>query len=243
MKTQFEIYKIYDYKMQYIVIGKKVYGYVLGFGFVWDFFNIKKILSDDVYYQQTINTGFLDYEVVYKDLDSEQSVQKNFYIPLTKEFVEYYEINWDKGTSHEGSIILSNKNLRKYAESFYELYLEIEIQGYRTRFETNDDYSSLYIEIPKSEMTRDSFNAKFGIPQTIEELEDSEQLYYIIHPTDIDKIIGIKRYRDISTIGETDGEQFTGEVEELVLDFHNYNEEIYQILNDHDMLNGLRYKE
>ena len=236
MKTEIEFFKIYDCKMQYIVIGKKVYGYVLDAGIVGDYFDVEKLLSDDAYYQQAINTGFQDYEVVYKDLDSEQTIQKSFYIPLTKEFIEYYELNWNKETSHEGSIILTNKNLKKYAESFYELYLEIEIQGYRTRFATNDDYSALYIETPKSEIIRDNFNAQFGIPQTIEELEDNEHLYYTVAPSDIDKIIGIKRYRDISTIGETDGEQFTGKVEELVLDFHNYNEEIYQILNDHDMV-------
>jgi hypothetical protein len=52
----------------------------------------------------------------------------------------------------------------------------------------------------------------------------------------IDKIIGIKRYRDTSTFGKVDGEQFTGKSEEIVLDLHNFDEKIYQIFKEHGML-------
>lgn len=61
--------------------------------------------------------------------------------------------------------------------------------------------------------------------------------YYYIVPTDkLDKIIGIKRYRDTSTFGKADGEKFTGEVEEIILDIHNFDENIYKIFKEHGMV-------
>ena len=51
-------------------------------------------------------------------------------------------------------------------------------------------------------------------------------LSYIIcrKSEDIDKIIGIKRYKDINWLGTEKENDFTGETEEIVLEMGNFNE-------------------
>jgi hypothetical protein len=41
---------------------------------------------------------------------------------------------------------------------------------------------------------------------------------------------------ELSKIGQEDGERFTGEIEEIVLDLHNFDENIYRIFKQHGML-------
>lgn len=100
---------------------------------------------------------------------------------------------------------------------------------------------AIYISRPKKDEKRlKEMTTLFGEPITVPENESDKygrlSKDYIVPLRRIDKIIGIKRYRDISSFGQQDGEQFTGEVEEMVLDLHHFDENIYNIFKEHGML-------
>jgi hypothetical protein len=128
-------------------------------------------------------------------------------------------------------------------QSFYELELEIEVKGTRVKCERSDAYEDkVYVRIPRNnEELRLKYHEVFGEPQPIPESIDARtatwywNCFFIIDKKDIDKIIGIKRYLDISSFGEVE-KKFTGEVEEIVLDMRNFDEKTYQFFKEHGML-------
>lgn len=135
---------------------------------------------------------------------------------------------------------LSNTHLNgKNVDFFYEFSLEIDIEGFRTTFQRSFAFKDMvYIEMPNDENLKFQMTILFGEPQNIPELENEKYgsgkryFFYIVSKSKIKKIIGIKKFRDKSTIGQPDGEQFTGEVEEIVLDLHNFDENIYKIFEE-----------
>lgn len=222
---------------QYIVIKGRIYGYKPYSGRLYKYFNVDKLLTDKQYYQKVSESGYICFE---KEFWIDNKIRKTFDISLTENFVAFFKLNWGKESFYEGLILLSKVISINNVESLYEFYLEIEINGIRTKFiQSLNDKNILYIDKLKDEKLEYEMNKILGEPQIPADIGHDKygSHYYYIVPTDkLDKIIGIKRYRDTSTFGKADGEKFTGEVEEIILDLHNFNENIYEIFKEHGMV-------
>lgn len=219
----------------YIVYGGKLYYYNLSSGRIGDSFIIKELLSNPDYYNDTLEKGFKYYE---KEFYNKEDERKTFYIPLSKEFIEYYRLYWKEEYFNEAYIPLYNTQLKNRVEAFYEFSLEIEINSLKTKFLRSVAYKDMiYIIVPTSKLLKEKMSNLLGSPQHIPELENDKygrfSLYYIVPTSKIDKIIGVKRFRDATTLGQQDGEQFTGETKELILNLHSFNNEICKSLKQH----------
>lgn len=212
--------------------------YSLGSGETSKAFNIKKLMSDNHYFKKVYSKGYKWHK---KEFLTKYYNWHYFYIPITRNFVEYYSLNWDTGF-YKGNIALSNRDLINNIDIFYEFSLEIEVAGFRSDFGVSNAYhKTIYLSIPwKDEERIKKMTAAFGEPRTVPENETDKfgrfSKDYIVPMERIDKVIGIKRYRDTSSFGQIGGEQYTGEVEEFVLDLHHFDEKVYKVLKEHYML-------
>jgi hypothetical protein len=59
---------------------------------------------------------------------------------------------------------------------------------------------------------------------------------HLVPKKDIDKIIGIKRFKNIELLGTEKEDSFTGEQEEFVLDLNEFDEKVYQIFLQHEAI-------
>lgn len=238
-----KILKINASVYQFIIVNGKLYGYKSHSGRIVDSFSIEKLLSDSDYYNSTLERGFKYYE---KDFWNKNDERKTFYIPLSKEFIEYYILYWKENFYDEGYIPLYNISLKSNTIVVYDFFIQVEICGLRTKFiQSLIDDSLIYIEKPyNNREIEKKMTTILGVPQVPSDIgyDKYGPHYYYIVPTDkIDKIIGIKRFKDTSTFGKCDGEKLTGKEEELILDLHNFNENIYEIFKEHGMVEIEKY--
>lgn len=231
------IIKISNSIYQYVIIEGKVYGYNPHSARLNKYFNIDKLLVDKLYYQEVSRLGYIYFE---KDYWINETNKKSFDIFLSENFIEFFKLNWSKDSFYDGLILLTKRLCPNDIESFYDFSLDIEIDGIRTSFFMGCNLDIVHIEMPyQNDALESKMTAVFGepqIPTDIGEIKYSSYHCYILPISRIDKIIGIKRYKDISSLGQEDGEQFTGEVEETILDLHNFDEDIYKIFEEHGML-------
>lgn len=222
----------------FVLKDNKLEPYTLNSGEISKAFNIQKLMNDNQYFEEVYNQGYKWHRKVFWTKDHNLH---HFYIPVTRKFVEYYSLNWDTGFYKE-SIVLSNRDLNDKVESFYEFSLEVEVAGFRSDFGISNAYpKTIYLNMPwKDEERIKRMTAVLGEPRTVPENETDKfgrfSKDYIVPMERIDKVIGIKRYRDTSSFGQIGGEQYTGEVEEFVLDLHHFDEKVYNILKEHHML-------
>lgn len=236
MKRKTSIKKISD---NIVILNGELISYKLHSGRVEKAFNIEELLSDDEYYEKVVKDGYESYEKEFETPDNRKEV---FSIPVSKSFIEFYRLDWSNESTEKDFItLLYNRDLNNNVEAFYEFSLEVEIGSMRTKFIrslTNDRL--IYIEQPcNNEELKNKMTALLGkaqIPSDMEHDKEESAYYYIVPTKKIDKIIGIKRFRDTSTFGNPDGEKFTGEVEETILDLHNFDENIYEIFRAHGMV-------
>lgn len=222
----------------FIIYKEKKYYYESYSGRIkWDF-EIVKLLSDENYYNEIVESlGFNRFEIIYVY----ENMYKFLYIPLSKELIEYHTTKEEYKNNDE--IELSNINLNNNVDSFYEFSTEVEIDNFRTAFQRSFAFKDMiYIETSENEKLKSHMNHFLGEPQNIPELESEKygsgkkHFYYIVPKSRINKIIGIKKNRNTSTFGQYDGEQFTGEVEEIILDLNNFDKNIYKTFIEHGML-------
>lgn len=230
--------KIEDISDNLIILNGILMFYNLHSGYVSKTFNIEKLLLDDQYYKKIVENGYKYYR---KKVQTTNDNQKVFYIPISKNFIKFYQSNWSNESLKKDFIILCNKDLNNNVDAFYEFSLEVEISGLRTKFtQSLIDNFHIYIERPyNNEELEKKMTAILGPPQVPSDIgyDKYGPHYYYIVPTDkLDKIIGIKRFRDTSTFGSYDGEKFTGKVEEIILDIHDFDENIYEIFKKHGMI-------
>lgn len=228
----------YGNNKNFIIYKEKKYYYESYSGRIqWDF-DIKKLLSDENYYNEIVNIlEFNEFEIIY----DYEFRGKRLFLPVSKELIEYHTIKEEFKNNEE--IELTNIHLNDNVDSFYQFSTEVEIDNFRTFFQRSFAFKDMiYIETPENENLKSQMNQIFGESQNIPELENEkygsgkQYFYYIVPKSRIDKIIGFKKYRDTSTFGKQDGEQFTGETEEVILDLHNFDENIYKIFKEHGML-------
>lgn len=228
---------IFSYPDNYVIINNKLHKYQLYSGRIWDYFNIKKLMLDDMYFDQTREAGYTLYQKAFWNKEN----RNTFYIPLSRNFLEFYQLYWSNESYKEEYIALSKTDLNHTVDFFYEFSLEIEINGLRTKFiQSLDDKDLLYIDKQdnnkKLEIALTPICGEAQIPSDVGYDKGGPYYYYIIPINKIDKIIGIKHFRDTSSFGSYDGEEFTGEKEEIILDIHNFDEKIYKIFKEHGIL-------
>ncbi|GIM53289.1 hypothetical protein CAPN004_23180 [Capnocytophaga cynodegmi] len=233
------------YNSDFIIYKGEKYDYTSYSGRIYCYFEITKLLLDENYYNEIVNIlKFNKYEINY----SYSYRRKRLFIPVSKELIEYYTTKDEFKNNRE--ITLSNNNLSNNVNSFYEFDLFVEIEGVENKkFGRIGDFGT-EICIPSSDFLHpnllddDQLKNKmielFGEPKVHPQNESDKygrfSKEFFIPKSKIKRIIGIKKYRDISTIGQPNGEQFTGETEEFILDLHNFDENIYKIFEEHKML-------
>lgn len=231
------IKKISDRKDNFIILNNELKYYVLGSGRIFKSFSINKLMVDDLYLVQVYNQGYDSYR---KEFWNTSHCLNYFYIPITKNFLDFYQLNWSEEGYRE-EIVLSKRNLNNNVDSFYEFSLEVEIQGIRTNFNISNTYDAIYLSVPWNDSElQQKMTDMLGEPEIApENAHDKFGRYsknYIVPTRKIDKIIGVQRYRDTSSFCQENGEQFTGKTEEFVLDLHHFDENIYTLLREHGLL-------
>lgn len=232
-----KILKFRNTKANYVVYNEKIYYYNLHSGRIGNSFALEKLLLDSNYYIEVLKEGFKYYEKAFWNKKNER---KTFYIPLSKEFITFYKSNWEEEYPIEGTIPLYNIDLMNNIESLYEFSLEVEIDNLRTKFTRSVAYENMiYIKTPNDKELEKLMTKFWNNPCPIPELEHERggnlMLHYIVPTSKIEKIIGVKRFRDITTIGNVDGELLTGDSEDLTLDLHDFDNKICKILQQHVM--------
>ncbi|CAI9429328.1 Uncharacterised protein [Candidatus Ornithobacterium hominis] len=228
----------YGNNKDFVIYKGRKYYYENYSGSISWYFDILKLLSDKNYYNETIiSLEFNRFEIIY----DYQYKRKKLFLPVSKELIEYYSTT--KEFENSKTIRLTNIHINNNVNSFYEFSIEVIIDNFRTGFQRSFAFEDkIYIETPENEFLKSQMTQLFGEPENIPELDgekyDSGKKFFfnIVSKSRIDKIIGVKKYRDTSTIGQPDGEKFTGIEEELVLDLNNFDENIYKIFEDHGML-------
>lgn len=227
--------------------------YIIHSGRINRGFKIEELLDNELLLNKIIENGFDSYE---KEFEGQEKTvwdngtitfsrrYKKFYIPISRNFIEYYNLNWSNNRRNKEYITLSNTHLKEDSiDYFYEFSLEVEIQGLRIS-DSIGEFSDDIIEFSFSranEELKERMIELFGEPMVHPANEGDkygkfDKNYFFSAKSRIDKIVGVKKYRDTSTIGQPDGEQFTGEVEEIILDLHNFDENIYKIFEEHGIL-------
>lgn len=59
---------------------------------------------------------------------------------------------------------------------------------------------------------------------------------HLVPLTDVDKVIGIKRFKDVSWIGSEKERDFTGEEEKTILDLNSFDKNVYSIFFQHEAI-------
>lgn len=137
--------KITEGTNNFILFHKELKYYILGSGRIFKTFNLNKLLLDNRYFQEAYNQ---DYKWYRKKFWTKDYNVHHFYIPITKSFLEYYLLNWNTD-DYKGSIVLSNRDLNDNVESFYGFSLEVEVAGFRSRFDVSNAYpKTIYLKMP-----------------------------------------------------------------------------------------------
>lgn len=231
----------------------KKYFYELHSGRIEEYFMVEALLYNEKLLTDLIAKGFDSYEKKFdgyeKKIWDNGAVTfirkgKKFYIPISENFIEYYQLYWINDGWDKKYITISNNHFNKeYVESFYEFSLEVEIQGLRIRDSIREfNKNTIQFSYPKdNEELKAKLIELFGEPKVHPQNEGDKygrfaKDYFFLPKSQINKIIGVKKHRDIATIGQPDGEQFTGKTEEVILDLHNFDENTYKIFEEHGML-------
>lgn len=244
------------HRSNHIVYKNKRYDYTSYLGRIDWLFEATKLLTDENYYNEIVNIlEFNKLEKIYEpelfsSLELNRFEINDFYnyrgkqsfIPVSKEVIEYY-IDYYTTIDEDinDKVRLSNTHLNENVDSFYEFDLQIEIDKIRINGIYDFDNQTIEFRTEENEAVKEIMIDLFGEPVVHPANEGDKYLrlvknYFFSPKSRIDKIIGVKKYRDTSTIGHPDGEQFTGETEEIILDLHNFDENIYKIFRDHGML-------
>ncbi len=250
----------------HIIYKDRKYKYEKYSGRIYWYFEVSKLLSDESYYNEIVNLlEFNKFQEIFEHkLFSSLKLNrfeinyfynyrgKQSFITVSKELIEYYIKYYTDKDEFENNkeIILSNTHLNENVNSFYEFDLQVEIEGIKdARLGRIGDFGTeictpasdyMCSDLLHNEQLKERMTTLFGEakvhPQNESDKYGRFAKEYFIPKSRIDKIIGIKKYRDTSTFGQPDGEQFTGEIEEIILDLHNFDENIYKIFKEHGML-------
>lgn len=128
--------------------------------------------------------------------------------------------------------VMLHKNIdNKDISAFYKFEVWLEIKGVRVSpgqyIQAVDYPDDVAITFPEKKHWH---LGRKQIPAPME----PRWTAHLVPKKDIDKIIGIKRYKDINWLGTEKENDFTGETEEIVLEMGNFNEKNYDFFKQHE---------
>lgn len=222
-----------DLKDEYVIYTNNIYRYHYSCGVNKIFSRNRKIISDflkdERVYNEIINSDFNKFDVICED-------------DIGKDFSREYLIDYFQKRIEKGDVDCSTYRVLKPQDvtDFYQFGVWIEIAGVRIApgaFDQNQEYPGCILLPRMEEKLKKSIPYK-KVPTPM----DGRGEDYLISDSYIDKVIGVKRYKDINWIGTgwEHYEDFTSETEEYVLDLHHFDQDIYRIFKEHNALEILR---
>lgn len=193
--------------------------------------NIIDFLNNKTIYQDIIQSDFNKISVISFD---EDTYEKNFSYEY---LIEYFRNRLTEGHNNYSTYrVLFPQDIN----GFYKFEVWIEIAGVRIApgtFDQNQEYPGCILLPRMEEKLKKSIPYK-KVPTPM----DGRGEDYLISDSYIDKIIGVKRFKDINWIGTgwEHYDDFTSETEEYVLDLHHFDQDIYRIFKEHNALEILR---
>lgn len=220
-------------KDEYVVFKKNIYRYHYSNGVNKIFSEkdglISDFLKDERVYNEIINSDFNKFDVIAEDdigkYYSREYLIKCFQQRKNKGYNEYYTYK-----------VISPQDVT----DFYQFGVWVEIAGVRIvpgAFDQNQEYPGCILLPRMEEKLKKSIPYK-KVPTPM----DGRGEDYLISDSYIDKVIGVKRCKDINWIGTgwEHYDDFTSETEEYVLDLHHFDQDIYRIFKEHNALEILR---
>jgi hypothetical protein len=144
--------------------------------------------------------------------------------------ISYLEERKTKGDSK----VILHKNINvNEVSSFYKFEVWLEIKGVKIR---PGQYIENVIYPDDIIIVFDDRNhwhlGRMQIPAPMEPRISA----HLVPKKDIDKVIGIKRFKNIEWLGTEMEDTFTGEKEEYILDLNQFEESVYQVFLQHEAL-------
>jgi len=219
-------------KREYVIYGEGIYTYHWSSGVNKIYSKNRKLISDflkeEGVYNEIIRSDFNKFDVI-----SEDDIGKDF----SREYlIDYFEKRISKGDKDYNTYkVLVPQDVT----DFYQFGVWIEIAGVRIvpgAFDQNWEYPGCIL-LPRIDEKLKKSIPFTKVPTPMDRGED-----YLISDKYIDKVIGIKRYKEINWIGTgwEHYDDFTSETEEYVLDLHHFDQDIYRIFKEHNALEILR---
>lgn len=200
-------------------------------------YDIRTLIGNQDKIEKLIKLGYYYWHENVKQSPSQELLSYEYEKMIQQEKEDGYFLNYRYDISFYKDINIDD------IQSLYDFYIEVEIDGIRMKFDTSQAYvDAIYIKVPwrKEELElKQKMYELFGEPKVTP--EDKHEKYggiptYIVPISKIDKIIGIKKYRDKTYIEDYSDKYYTGKEEEFILDLHHFKSDIYQIFKTHDML-------
>ncbi len=218
-------------KDEYVIFKNKIFEYEYSHGVNKIFSEKDGLISDFIknekIYNQIINSDFNKFDVM-----CENNTGKDF---SRKYIIECFKQRQSKGYHDYYTYrVLSPQDV----SSFYRFEVTIEMQGVKIPGFVQFDH--VY---PDSIILGSVYKGLEQIPyKQIPMPMEPRVTNYLFSTKYIDKVIGIKRYKEINWIGTgwEHYDDFTSETEEYVLDLHHFDQDIYRIFKEHNALEILR---
>lgn len=181
---------------------------------------IEEFVKDSSLYDKIKMSDFNEISVLsnYNSLDKSRISLINYY-------------NDRRQRLKEDKIKLYRQLSSSDVESFYTFEIWLEIKGHRIRpgqfiqtIDYPDDIAIIFDD------KKYSYLGRKKIPAPIEPRWEA----YLVPKEDIDKIIGIKKFKDVNWIGTEKEDFYSGKEENIVLDLNAFDESIYQIFIQHE---------
>jgi hypothetical protein len=187
--------------------------------------------------------------IISKDLDLLINNKEAFEVILNSEYnlcvhygsgdLKLHKIDRDylleRKKFNDKDILLYKEFNPQKVTDFYLIELWIEINCVRLLYyqQNPGEYNEVRFDYYDNNLgyNHPSYFEKFGsrVP-----CAHDRGLEFVQSVEKIDKIIGMKKYRNQIWIGTDREQDFTGETEEIVLDMHNFDEKTYKFFRQHE---------
>jgi hypothetical protein len=148
------------------------------------------------------------------------------YIQISK---EYLAKSIELGNN---TIALLRKVNSDEIESFYFLEIWLQVKGIKLK---PGQFGTILDKYPNDFIVTWLYPKDIHLSrEKIIDPQEPRSVAYLVPFSDIDRIIGVKRFRDPKWIGTENEKDFTGESEEIILDIRNFDEKTYEFFLQHD---------
>lgn len=203
--------------------------------YIYKKYDIRELIEDAREIQWLLNSNYYVNEINEKYVPSIEYLNEELKKRIIQEQKEQYFLNYRYDIYLHKDINIED------IQSYYDFYLEIEVNNIRLECDYSNAYVDVvYVSVPYENLElKEKLTNLLGAPKVIPEQEHEQYGpfagYYIVPISKIDKIIGIKKYRDKSKIGKCNSRVYINE-EEIILDLKNFDMDIYKIFEKHGML-------